>query len=155
MLSPYYGEGFLPSFVTPTIHLDTFPARTATMTRRRLLLFSVPVTFVVLGVGGWLLWTKTPISPVLTEDNAFRLRPDMSMSETEAILGPHSERLVWADGTVYLVWRNRMAHLNARFPRGDDTLESAMYRSDEAGRAIRVIPREHPLGRLRHQLNLP
>jgi hypothetical protein len=125
------------------------------MTRRRLLLFGVPVTFVVLGAGGWLLWTKTPFSPSLTKENAFRLRPDMSMSETEAILGPHSERLVWANGTVQLVWRNRTASLDARFPRGEDALDCAIFTSDEAARAIRVVPREDPLGRLRHQLNLP
>jgi hypothetical protein len=123
--------------------------------RRRRQVFLISGAIVAVGLAAYLLWPKTPFSPGLTEENAFRLRPDMSMSETEAILGPHSERLVWADGTVYLVWRNGTASLDARFPRGDDTLESAMYRSDEAGRAIRVVPREHPLGRLRHQLNLP
>jgi hypothetical protein len=107
------------------------------------------------GLAACLLWLMTPISPGLTKENAFRLRPDMSMSETEAILGPHSERRVWANGTVQLVWRAGTTILDARFPRGEDALECAIFTSDEAGRAIRVVPREDPLGRLRHQLYLP
>ena len=122
--------------------------------RRRRQVFLISGAIVAVGLAAYLLWPKTPFSPGLTEENAFRLRPDMSMSETEAILGPHSERLAGKNGKFILVWRKGAASLTAMFPPGDDTLWTAVW-SDEAGRATRVVPREDPLGRLRHQLNLP
>lgn len=123
------------------------------MRRRRQVFLISGAIFGVLAA--YLLWPATSFSPGLTEENAYRLRPGMSVIETEKILGPPLERRVSADGTVILDWRNGTDHLYARFLPADKILESAMYSSEETGRPIRVVPREHYLGRLRHQLNLP
>ena len=75
------------------------------MSRRRLLLFGVPVTFVVLGVGGWLVWESM---------EARTVRPGMTFDEVRRILGDgpnfmsrsgHGERASWhrMDGTITVI----------------------------------------------------
>ena len=51
--------------------------------RRVLLLGSAAVVVVGLAIGVWTLWPRTAI----TEENAAKLRPGMTLAEVEAILG--------------------------------------------------------------------
>ena len=53
------------------------------MARRRVLLGSVAVVVVGLAIGVWMLWPRTAI----TEENAAKLQPGMTLAEVEAILG--------------------------------------------------------------------
>jgi hypothetical protein len=50
---------------------------------RRLLLIAVPAFLAALGVGLWLLWPRTAITP----ENAAKIQPGMALAEVEAILG--------------------------------------------------------------------
>jgi SmpA / OmlA family len=54
------------------------------MTRRRLLLFALPVTLVLLGSAAWALW---PHSTAITWENAKKIKEGMTMADVEAILG--------------------------------------------------------------------
>jgi hypothetical protein len=56
----------------------------ATMTRRRLLVFSLIATLVGLGVGAWALW---PQRTAITRENAAKIQKGMTLAEVEAILG--------------------------------------------------------------------
>ena len=53
------------------------------MTRRRLLLFGVPLALVAIGVSGWLLYPTTAI----TRENAAKIQDGMTRRQVEAILG--------------------------------------------------------------------
>jgi hypothetical protein len=57
--------------------------------RRRLLLFGLPATAVVVALVLWLLWPRTAITP----ENAAKIRAGMTLAEVQAILGgpPRSE----------------------------------------------------------------
>jgi hypothetical protein len=55
----------------------------ASMTRRRLLLFGVPVVAVALTIG---VWSLLPVSAI-TRENAARIQAGMTLTEVEAILG--------------------------------------------------------------------
>jgi hypothetical protein len=54
------------------------------MTRRRLLLFGLPIALVVLGVALWLLW---PRSSAITPENYERIQGGMTFEQVQAILG--------------------------------------------------------------------
>jgi hypothetical protein len=53
------------------------------MNRRRLLVFGVPFAFVVLGVGGWLVSSGSPINRA----NVSKIKNGMTLAEVEVILG--------------------------------------------------------------------
>jgi hypothetical protein len=52
--------------------------------RKRLLLFGLPASVVVIAVVVWLLWPRTAI----TRENAAKITAGMTLAEVEAILGP-------------------------------------------------------------------
>jgi hypothetical protein len=52
-------------------------------TRRRLLVFGLLAGLLALGVGGWLVWSRTAI----TRENAAKITEGMTLAEVEAILG--------------------------------------------------------------------
>jgi len=54
------------------------------MSRRRLILFGVPVV-VVLGVGAWVFWVQPRTA--ITRENAAKIEVGMTLAEVEAILG--------------------------------------------------------------------
>jgi hypothetical protein len=57
------------------------------MSRRRLVLLSVPAMLLMLGVGAWALWQRE--RSAITRENAERIQPGMTLTEVEAILdGP-------------------------------------------------------------------
>jgi len=58
--------------------------RIITMTRRRLVLFALPVALMLLGVVGWVLWYPPP---GITLENAERIHQGMTLAEVEALLG--------------------------------------------------------------------
>jgi hypothetical protein len=49
---------------------------------RRLLFVALPIAM-VLGLGAWLLWPRT----MITQENADKIQPGMTLAEVEAILG--------------------------------------------------------------------
>src|ERR1700722_14500609 len=61
------------------------PARTATMTRRRVLLIGLLAATVALGVCEWMLWPRPPSA--ITRANAAKITEGMTLAEVEAILG--------------------------------------------------------------------
>lgn len=59
------------------------------MTRRRRVLLGV-LGLALAGVAVWAFVGSRPLGPPgVTRENAYRLRPGMSLEEAEAILGPH------------------------------------------------------------------
>jgi hypothetical protein len=74
------------------------------MTRRRLLVFGLPVSLALLGV--WLMWSAPAITSSVTEENAGRIKGDMTLAEVEAILGPGTS-LNAGDNTVRFGWQGQ------------------------------------------------
>lgn len=78
------------------------------MSRRRLLLFGVPVAFVVLGVRIGLALPRTAI----TQENAAKIQLGMTLAEVEAILGTGTETM--PGGGVWFTHQVNPAQPNAR-----------------------------------------
>jgi hypothetical protein len=64
------------------------------MRRRRLLLVALSVAIVLLGLGGWGLWSA----------NANAVRPGMSRAEVESRLGEPLGTLQYDDGRTWVLW---------------------------------------------------
>jgi hypothetical protein len=73
-----------------------FTVRIATMTRRRLLLFTMFVIAMV-AIGVWLLWPQESPSEI-NQENAERIHTGMKLAEVEALLGGSARRE--ANGTI-------------------------------------------------------
>jgi hypothetical protein len=67
-----------------------FPVRIATMTRRRILLFTM-VVIAMVAIGVWLLWPQESLSEI-NQENAERIHRGMTLAQIESLLGGSARR---------------------------------------------------------------
>jgi hypothetical protein len=77
------------------------------MTRRRLLVFGLPVALLLLGVGVWLLGSSPAVASSITMENAARIKGGMTLEEVEAILGDPGKALNAGDNpnSCWISWQ--------------------------------------------------
>jgi hypothetical protein len=76
-------------------------------TRRRLLVFGLPVALLLLGVGVWLLGSAPAVTSSITMENAARIKGGMTLEEVEAILRDPGKALNAGDNpnSCWISWQ--------------------------------------------------